>query len=99
MKKKSLYSIGAILVVLVSVLILSNTLKTNAKENNNSDREKFYTSILIEEGDSLWSIAEEHRPDKSISIKKYISELKLMNNMESDVIHAGNYLTIYYYNE
>jgi cell division protein YceG involved in septum cleavage len=79
-------------------MIFSITLKTDAKENNGS-REKYYTSVLIEEGDSLWSIAEKYKPDESISVKKYIKDLKRMNNMESDIIHSGNYLTIYYYQD
>lgn len=99
MKKKNIYSIVVVLVVLVSVMIFSFAQKTDAKENSTStNREKYYTSILIEEGDSLWSIAEEYRPDKGVSIKKYIKDLKKMNNIDTDTIHAGNYLTIYYFN-
>lgn len=98
MSKRNCFSIYIVFAVLVGVMILSITLKTDAKENNN-DKVKYYTSILIEEGDSLWSIAEEYKPDESISVKKYIKDLKKMNNMDSDTIHAGNYLTIYYYND
>lgn len=98
MGRRKCFSIYIVFAILVSIIILSVTLKTDAKEKNN-DRIKYYTSILIEEGDSLWSIAEEYRPDDNISVKKYIKDLKKMNNMHSDTIHAGNYLTIYYYND
>ena len=43
-----------------------------------------YTSRLIEPGDSLWSIAEE------------TITLKVMNHLDSDTIHAGQYLMIAY---
>lgn len=95
--KKKIFSISVVLVILVSVMILSVTLKADAKENQDN-KEKYYTSIIIEEGDTLWSIAEEYKPDENMTVSKYIKDLKRMNNMDTDTIHAGNYLTIYYYN-
>lgn len=98
MSKKNVRSVSVLLIVFVSIMILSITLNADAKENRNN-KEKYYTSILIEEGDTLWSIAEEYKPDENISVNKYINDLKRMNNIDSDVIHSGNYLTIYYYND
>lgn len=59
---------------------------------------KYYTSVQIESGDSLWSIAECYCPE-DVEIRDYIKELKKMNGIKSDKIHTGNYLTVYYCSE
>lgn len=61
-----------------------------------SDNQICYTSRLIEPGDSLWSIAEETITDEYSSVNEYVEVLKSMNHLESDTIHAGQYLTIAY---
>ena len=86
-----------LMILVVSIVIVAFSTKTNAKEYNQT-REKYYTSIKITSGDTLWSIAEENRP-ATVSTTKYIKDLKIMNNLTSDTIHEGNYLTIYYFKE
>lgn len=55
------------------------------------------TSVQIEEGDSLWSLASEYYSEEFISIANYIEEIKRMNNLSSDTLYAGNYILIPYY--
>ena len=62
------------------------------------DNQICYTSRLIEPGDSLWSIAEETMTDEYSSVNEYVEVLKSMNHLDSDTIHAGQYLTIAYKN-
>lgn len=62
-----------------------------------SDRTKYYTSIRIESGDTLWSIAEEYISPEYENLSDYVSELKFMNGLTGSKIYAGNYLTIAYY--
>lgn len=57
----------------------------------------YYTSIQVEEGDSLWSIASRYSAKSPMDTQEYISELKRMNQLTSDTIHAGHYLTVVYY--
>ena len=67
-----------------------------AVHQQDPDNQICYTSRLIEPGDSLWSIAEETITDEYSSIDEYVEVLKSMNHLESDTIHAGQYLTIAY---
>lgn len=59
---------------------------------------KYYTSVPIHPGDTLWEIASEYCHD-SVQITDYMDELKQINHLRGDDIHAGRYLTIVYYSE
>lgn len=57
---------------------------------------KYYKSITIEKGDTLWDIAEEYITDDYDSVEEYVYILKEMNNLTSDKILAGQKLVIAY---
>ena len=58
---------------------------------------KYYKSIVIEDGDTLWSIAKEYCTDYSVDTQDYIDEVKELNNLSSNEIHQGQHLLIAYY--
>ena len=87
-----------ICIILCGVLIGSGIMaagKSKASEKNASF--KYYTSIEIEQGDTLWSIASEYISAEYDSIQDYIEEVKELNQLGPDDIHAGQYLMIPYY--
>ena len=57
---------------------------------------KYYTSIRIEEGDSLWSIASAHA-DGFESRQAFMQEVIRINHLLDSDIHKGDYLIIPYY--
>lgn len=61
------------------------------------ENHKYYTSIEIESGDTLWSIAEQFRTAEYISVQDYIKEVKEINGLSGDSITSGCYLIIPYY--
>lgn len=81
------------------ILILSFTAGSFLSNAETEDREvtfKYYKSILIENGDTLWSIATEHKaPD--MDTKSFVNEIKKMNGLSSDRITTGNYIVVPYY--
>lgn len=69
--------------------------------NADSEKEhkfKYYTSVVIEEGDTLWSIADQYM-DKEIQGKiAYIDEVKSINHIhDGNRIIAGQMLIVPYY--
>lgn len=77
-----------------AIIAKANTLST--KQNLNES--KYYTSVYIYPGDTLWSIAETYMDtDYYDNMDEYIAELKQMNGLKTDKIKSGNYLTISYY--
>ncbi len=88
---------AAAALALCTMFTTVNLLNSQAEEQKSSPYHKYYTSIQIQDGDSLWSIAEEYRTHSGKSAAEYVCDLKEMNSLSSDTIHAGHYLTIYYY--
>ncbi len=97
MRKKNIHLSLCIILCIVFIISISSTMITSAKGNSSApDRYKYYTSIYIEEGDSLWSIAEQYAYE-GISTVDYINELKKINSLKNENIKAGCYLLVSYY--
>ncbi|MFQ7552596.1 MAG: hypothetical protein ACLRMZ_22700 [Blautia marasmi] len=62
-----------------------------------SSRTKYYASIQIEKGTSLWKIAGDYMTEEYHSEQEYIEEVMQMNHLESDIIYEGAYLCVPYY--
>ena len=64
---------------------------------------KYYTAITVQQGDSLWKIAEEMLKDKLNadafgSTRKYVKEVVELNRLkQADYLMAGQRLVIPYY--
>lgn len=97
MKKKWLL----LILFLLSGSILGgfSLLNTMAEESSPPAKNRYYTSIEIHSGDSLWSIAREYSKGGDINLEDYLKELKHMNNLKDDTIHSGQYLTVMYFSE
>ncbi len=70
----------------------------SAHESISSDQAvyKYYKSIEIQPGDTLWEIAEETMTSEYDSVPEYVEVLKEMNSLKSDDIEAGQHLIIAY---
>ena len=84
-----------IMIAGLSIALGSNLV--SAHDKSEQPEQKFYKSIEIKEGDTLWGIAKEYRGDDFDSIYDYIDEVMSINGLTSDQIHAGQYLTVAYY--
>ncbi len=85
------------MVAFIMIVGLSVALGSNLASAHDKAEQKFYKSIEIKEGDTLWGIAKEYRGDDYNSIYDYIDEVMSINGLTSDRIHAGQYLTVAYY--
>lgn len=74
--------------------ILSKAETTDAKA---SETFKYYKSVTVQPGDSLWSIAADNMSEEYDSIQDYIDEVCFINSLSNTCIHAGKNLTIPYY--
>lgn len=84
---------------LVTAFSLSiSSFASNAKDETSAVSYKYYKSITIENGDTLWSIATQHMDSEHYdSVNDYINEVKQMNTLANDDITYGQSLIIPYY--
>lgn len=94
-RKIALYLIAvAIIVVTVSTLLLCSM---NAEAAPAETSVRYYASVRVQDGDTLWKIADRYFTDECGSMRAYIREICLINHISGNDIHAGQYLTIPYY--
>ena len=93
--KRAVILFVTIFLLAVSLFFVTSTF---AAEQENP-RTKTITSVQIEAGDSLWTLAEEDYSPEFGSMERYISEIKQSNGLTDDVIHSGAYLIIPYYTD
>jgi len=86
-------SIIIVLLIVCSGLIIANAA---VSDDVKSDQNKYYTSISIEKGDTLWSIASNYVSGPK-TISNYVNDLKEINNLQTDCIYQGQSLIVYYY--
>ena len=96
--KRRICRLSAGVAMILSVCMLSGSFFVSAHEDadNTETVYKYYTSIEIQHGDTLWDIAESTMTSEYDSVQEYVEVLKDMNNLESDDIQAGQYLMIAY---
>lgn len=82
--------------LIITLSVAANSFLSNAQTDNKETVFKYYKSILIESGDTLWSIASEYKsPDMDTTT--FLEEIKRMNGLANDNIIMGNYLIVPYY--
>lgn len=77
------------LVMVTAVTVLS----INAVSFGNCKRNYETVSFTVNEGDTLWEIAELYA-DESIDVRKYIRDIKAYNNMETSELMPGDIILI-----
>ena len=70
-------------------------------ETSVPSEERYYKSVQIEKGDSLWSIAQQYRGSED-SVYEYMDELAEANHLsmkDRNNLQEGDYLVVSYYGE
>lgn len=90
--------VGTLTICLVCALAITiGGFFSKAKSDNEDIYYKYYKSVQIEAGDTLWSLAEENMGGQYKNTKSYVEEVMAMNAMSDDKIVAGEYIVIPYY--
>ncbi len=98
----------AVLGVILTCAFLAFFLTARPAEADRNDTRsyKYFTSRRVDEGDSLWSIAEEMLGDPvtgaayDYDTRAYISEVAGLNHITNEYrLEAGNSLVVPYYSE
>lgn len=104
--RRSYLSVRTIILIFTLLFVLGGVLLGSSwsdakrtKAANERPVYKYYTSIQIEEDDTLWSIADCYADEAYQSKSAYIAEVKQLNQIDEDQIHSGQHLLVPYYSE
>ena len=86
-------------VLICALLLIGISIKSvsNSSDTTSGIGEKFYTSIEVSKGDTLWSIADDYAVRGYADKRAYVDEISKLNHLKSETIHAGEHLVIPYY--
>lgn len=95
--QKALIAVCIIILISLIILLGSSISAFATSKNPRQPLYKYYTSIQVEPGDTLWDIADTYIEGQDINKTSYIEEICLLNHLQNGQIHAGEYLTVIYY--
>lgn len=98
----ALFIVTICLIMILSIFMSFSVSHVSAQENtrtateqiDNTSNHKYYKSIEIQRGDTLWDIAKDTITSEYSSVAEYIKVLKEINGLESDEIQAGRMLIV-----
>lgn len=98
-RKNGFYKLGFYMMLIFTAVVLIGTWKSHPQETHaqNEQRYKYYTSVYVDYGDSLWSIAEQYISAEYKSMHEYIEEVKSINKLENEYLKCGDQICIPYY--
>lgn len=96
-KKRCMFLSILFLITFSGIVLFTGFMKTN-QVSASPVREKTtcYKTIQVEDGDTLWTLADEYMGNGNMTHQQYINEVKEMNHLSSDTIESGAYLMIPY---
>ena len=97
-RKKKLRICAMLFVAVISVTVLVSVFTADASDE--TGRIKYYTSIELSAGDSLWSVADRYMTEEYAGRDAFIRELCKLNHLRrDDLIHEGQHLVVPYYTD
>lgn len=95
--RKNVFLLFAATLMIAAFIAFFASISIQASDQEHQPSYKYYKSIQLTKGDTLWSIAEEHMDEHYGSTSEYIREVKRMNSLTSDKIICGSYLIVPYF--
>lgn len=94
LRKRAFMTALSVTLIIAISLIVGNT-RSVAENKYDPSLSVTFKSVMIESGDTLWSIASEQTEDiAEISCKDYIKEVKRLNKLGSDKLVSGDYIVL-----
>lgn len=83
-------------VFVIAFVCIGSSIIVNADTGASNVKNKYYTSINIEENNTLWDIEARYNSGQE-NRESYINSIMKLNNMDSDILYNGQNLIVYYY--
>ena len=91
-----MFIVTAILIVIAVILLSRSRVVADAPAQT-----PYYSTITVERGNNLWSIAQKYAPDNSNrSVSAYVDNIRSMNKLRRDApLQVGQSLLVVYYTD
>jgi cell division protein YceG involved in septum cleavage len=96
-RERKLISIIAVLAISLVILLCTGIRVFASAGEDNRVVHKYYTNIQVEQGDTMWDLADRYIDGYDIDKQDYIDEMCKLNHLENGNIHSGDYLVVAYY--
>lgn len=97
LKKMSFFAATFVLILCFSIIAGSRLADAHDDSRGAGNGQKYFKSIEIQSGDTLWDIASEYTNGDNQQIRQYVGELMKINGLATDAIQEGQHLTVVYY--
>ena len=88
------------LVIVMTAVLSFRSITSQAQEERAEVTYKYFKSLEIEQGDTLWSIAQEYIDYTYYDgVQDYIDEVLDINNMQNDTVKVGQCIIIPYFSD
>ena len=84
---------------IAAVIILCGTIHIFASSTDSKPYNKYYTSVRVEDGDTVWSIADRYITDSQVSKRDYVDEVCRLNSLTDGNVRSGDYLVVSDYSQ
>ena len=98
-RQRGLLAVAIIVVVALGILLGTSINALASSDKDIASYNKYYVSIRVESGDTLWTIADEYVDGFNIDKTDYIEEVCQINEISKNEIHAGDYIVVPYYSQ
>ena len=98
-RQKSILALVVLALVIFGILLGTGMNALASSDKDIASYNKYYVSIRVESGDTLWTIADEYIDGFNIEKDDYIKEVCEINKISKDDIHAGDYIVVPYYSQ
>lgn len=96
-KRRIIIRVIILAIIIFAVIFGGVIIRRNVAAASVGQKTRYYTSVQLRSGDSLWSIADRYCPD-GVEIRSYIEELRRLNGIENDrALSSDSYISVYYY--
>lgn len=95
---KAMTFMAIVFLAIVIAFVAGNVIVKAGSTYNKQDYQKCFTSICVEEGDTLWTIAEQYMDvNHYSSVYSYMNEVVMLNHLGAEDVHAGQTILVSYY--
>ncbi len=87
------------IIALSLIILLGSSIHAFASSTDDKPYNKYYTSITVEKGDTLWTLADRLISGSDADKNDLIDEICQLNNLTDGEIHSGQNLMVCYYSQ